>query len=109
MELGGSVGTIHISILIVVVESAGRGVASNGKLKVIQILMLYLQTLALLQWGQGGGEAMAPSLLSCFSAVSMSWFTFAIASILLCCGPLTCLLLYHHSPDSFMALSEKIG
>ena len=35
---------------------------------------------------------MAPSLLSCFSVVSMSWFTFAIVSIL-CCGPLTCFLL----------------
>ena len=40
----------------------------------------------------GPRGAMAPSLLSCFGAVSMSWFTFAIASIL-CCGPLTCLLL----------------
>ena len=40
----------------------------------------------------GPRGVMAPSLLSCFGAVSMSWFTFAIASIL-CCGPLTCLLL----------------
>ena len=39
----------------------------------------------------GPRGAMVPSLLSCFSAVSISWFTFAIASI--CCGPLTCLLL----------------
>ena len=35
---------------------------------------------------------MAPSLLSYFSIVSMSWFTFAMVSIL-CCGPLTCFLL----------------
>ena len=35
---------------------------------------------------------MAPSLLSCFSVASMSWFTLAIVSIL-CCGPFTCLLL----------------
>ena len=41
---------------------------------------------------KGTRGATAPSLLSCFGAVSMSWFTFAIASIL-CCGPLTCLLL----------------
>ena len=40
----------------------------------------------------GPRGAMAPSLLSCFSAVSMSWFTFAIASIL-CCSSLTCFLL----------------
>ena len=39
--------------------------------------------------GQRG--AMAPSLLSCFSIVPVSWFTFAIVSI--CCGPLTCLVL----------------
>ena len=31
-------------------------------------------------------------VLLIFSIVSMSWFTFAIVSIL-CCGPLTCLLL----------------
>ena len=42
--------------------------------------------------GGGGGGGHGPSLLSYFSAVSMSLFTFAIASIL-CCGPLTCLLL----------------
>ena len=40
----------------------------------------------------GPRGAMAPSLLSYFSIVSMSWFTFAIVSIL-CCGPLTCFLL----------------
>ena len=39
----------------------------------------------------GPRGAMAPSLLSYFSIVSVSWFTFAIVSI--CCGPLTCLLL----------------
>ena len=33
-----------------------------------------------------------PPLLSYFSIVSMSWFTFAIVGIL-CCGPLTCFLL----------------
>ena len=36
--------------------------------------------LALLQWGQWG--AMAPSLLSYFSIVSMSWFTFSVVSII---------------------------
>ena len=40
----------------------------------------------------GPRGAMAPSLLSHFSKVSMSWLTFAIASIL-CRGPLTCFLL----------------
>ena len=50
--------------------------------------IVYVPSLALLQYGAkgGGGGGMAPSLSSCFSAVSMSWFTFAIASIL-CCGP----------------------
>ena len=43
---------------------------------------------------------MPPSLLSCFSAVSMSWFTFAIAGILYC-GPLTCLLLATPLPLDF--------
>ena len=33
---------------------------------------------------------MAPSVCSVFSVVSMSWFIFVIV---LCCGPLTCLLL----------------
>ena len=47
--------------------------------------------LALLQWGQGG-PCSPPPLLSYFSIVSMSWFTFAIFGIL-CCGPLTCFLL----------------
>ena len=40
----------------------------------------------------GPRGVMVPSLLSCFSVPSMSWFTFAIVSIL-CCGPFTCLLL----------------
>ena len=40
----------------------------------------------------GPRGAMAPSLLSYFSVLSISWFTVAIVS-LLCCGPLTCLLL----------------
>ena len=45
--------------------------------------------------GPRGAIMMAPPptfVLFKFSAESMSWFTFAIASIL-CCGPLTCLLL----------------
>ena len=50
------------------------------------------RTLALLQWGQGGPCPPPPPLLSYFSIASMSWFTFAIVSIL-CCGPLTCFLL----------------
>ena len=42
--------------------------------------------------GAKGGHG--PSLLSCFSIVSLSWFTFAIVSIILLSrGPLTCLLL----------------
>ena len=42
----------------------------------------------------GPRGAMAPSLLSCFSVASMSWFTWTIVSIiLLCCDPLTYLLL----------------
>ena len=48
--------------------------------------ILSYQALALLQWGQG---AMAPHLCPVFSIVSMSWFTFAIVSIILSCGPLT--------------------
>ena len=40
----------------------------------------------------GPRGAMAPSLLSYFSIVFMSWFTFAIVNIL-CCGPLTGFLL----------------
>ena len=40
----------------------------------------------------GPRGAMPPSLLSYFSIDSMSWFTFAIVNML-CCGPLTCLLL----------------
>ena len=53
----------------------------------------------------GPRGAMAPSLLSCFSAVSMSWFTFAIASIL-CCGPLTCLPLATPLATSYIMVCE---
>ena len=51
-----------------------------------------------------GPRAMAPSLLSYFSIVSVSWFTFAIVSI--CCGPLTCLLLATPLCLSYLAVSQ---
>ena len=50
-----------------------------------------LCALALLQWGQGGPWPLTFVLL--FSIVSMSWFTFAVVNILLCCGPLNFFLL----------------